>query len=70
MKASSKKLSKSAAKELAESVGVNFSKDFYEQPLSVSSELVAIAKLAKYSKPKNANGSTARYFFAHLQKVK
>ena len=29
--------------------------------------LVKMAKLTKYRRPQNANGSTARYFFKHLQ---
>jgi hypothetical protein len=34
------------------------------------SEITAIAKLAGYRKPTTARGSTARYFFQHLQKLK
>lgn len=65
------KITKCEAKRLAKNAGWDFSKDFYAQnSMSKSADLVAIAKLAKYRKPKTASGSTARYFFEHLDKVK
>lgn len=63
-----KKISKFEALKMAEKIGVDFNKDFYEQ--SFGNELAAIAKLAGYKKPANANGSTGRYFFEHLAKYK
>ncbi len=61
-----KKISKSEAKTMAKKIGVDFNKDFHSQ--SFGSELAAIAKLQGYRKPKNANGSTGRYYFNYLQK--
>lgn len=63
-----KKLSKEDAVRLAEKMGVDFEKDFYAQ--SFGEELTNIAKLVGYRKPKSASGSTGRYFFYYLQKVK
>lgn len=63
-------ISKLDAYRLAKKAGARFSKDYFQQSLSVSGELAAIAKLAGYRKPANANGSTARYFFAHLDRLR
>jgi hypothetical protein len=63
-----KKITKQDAKNLAKKVGVDFTKDFHQQPMSVATELASIAKLKGYKKPANANGSTARYFFNYLKK--
>ena len=63
-------ISKFEAYKLAKKVGAKFNKDAYQQPISVKSDLAAIAKLACYRKPKSASGSTGRYFFEHLQKLK
>lgn len=63
-------ISKIEAYRLAKKAGAKFSKDYFQQPLSVSTDLVAIAKLAGYRKPKTASGSTARYFFAHLNRLR
>ena len=45
---------------------IDFTKDFYKQSFDNVDLLVLWAKITKYRKPKNANGSTARYFFHHL----
>ena len=63
-----KKISKTEAIKIAEKMGVNFDKDFLAQ--SYGNELSALAKLAGYKKPASASGSTGRYFFYHLQKIK
>lgn len=63
-----KKISKFEALKMAEKIGVDFNKSFHEQ--SFGNELSAIAKLAGYKKPANANGSTGRYFFEYLSKYK
>jgi hypothetical protein len=64
-----KKMSAAEAKEYAKGYGWNFSKDFHEQSTSsMSAELTALAKLVGYKKPASGSGSTARYFFAYLQK--
>lgn len=59
------------AKALLEKAGIDFSKDFFQLHSSQVEGLVVFAKLTKYRKPKNANGSLGRYFFQHLaNKVK
>lgn len=40
--------------------------DFFTLSSSTVVELVEVAKAVGYHKPRNANGSTARYFFAYL----
>ena len=52
--------------------GYDLEKDFHEINNSCLGDLLnRMAKLTKYRKPQNANGSTARYFYAHLvNKVK
>ena len=45
---------------------IDFSKDFYQQSFDNVDLLVLWAKITRYRKPQNANGSTARYFFQHL----
>ena len=62
------KLSKFEAYKLAKRQGVKFNKDFHAQ--SKGNELAAIAKLTGYRKPKSASGSTGRYFFYHLLRLK
>jgi len=64
------KLSKFEAYKLAKKSGAKFSKDSDQQPISVKSDLAAIAKLSGYRKPKTASGSTGRYFFDHLKAKK
>jgi AraC-like DNA-binding protein len=41
-----------------------------QQTADTMREITAISKLAGYRKPATARGSTARYFFQHLQKLK
>ena len=45
---------------------IDFSSDFHKLKPDHVSDLTIWAKVTKYRKPKNANGSTARYFFQHL----
>lgn len=63
-----KKITKKDAYTMAKKIGVNFNKEFHAQ--SFGSELTAIAKLAGYRKPKSASGSTGRYFFEHLDRLR
>lgn len=64
-------ISKLEAYKLAKKAGINFSKEDSDmQGLSAMSELASIAKLAGYRKPKTASGSTGRYFFYHLLRLK
>jgi len=50
-------------------IGVSIETDFHALPLSAASELSALADYCGYKRPKNANGSKARYFWAYLQRV-
>jgi len=65
-------ISKAEAYRLAKKAGIKFGKypDSGTQSPSAMSELAAIAKLAGYRKPKTASGSTARYFYYHLAKLR
>lgn len=62
-------ISKLDAYKLAKKAGIKFHKEDSDvQDTTAMIKLSAIAKLAGYRKPTNANGSTARYFFYHLVK--
>lgn len=61
-------MNKQATKEILSSKGINFNDDFHLLSSDKIELLVEAAKEHKYRKPKNANGSTARYFFYHLAK--
>lgn len=63
-------ISKFDAYKLAKKAGAKFGGDSQEQRSSTMNEIAALAKLAGYKKPANANGSTGRYFFDHLKKKK
>jgi len=64
-------ISKYDAYKLAKKSGIKFHwGDSDRQSMSAMSELHAIAKLAGYRKPKTASGSTTRYFFYHLLRLK
>ena len=64
-------ISKYDAYKLAKKAGIDFNKkDSDRQDMSAMSELHAISKLAGYRKPKTASGSTGRYFFYHLLRLK
>lgn len=47
---------------------IDFTADFHTLSSDQVDMLVTWAKLTKYRKPANANGSTGRYFFNHLAK--
>ena len=64
------KISKLEAYRLAKKAGADFNKDVHAQNIGVLSDIAAIAKLVGYRKPKNASGSTGRYFFYHLDNLR
>ena len=66
------KLTRQQAKRLLTIYGVDFKKDFFQESSTRHATILCLyAKLTNYRKPKSANGSTARYFYANLQnKVK
>jgi len=51
------------------SAGIDLASDFFTLSFCQVSALVDLAKIQGYRKPKNANGSTARYYFAALQRA-
>lgn len=66
-----KRISIDEALRLARKSGWKFGKtqDFHAQSSSSkNADLVAIARLKGYRKPKTASGSTARYFFEYLNR--
>ncbi len=56
----------SAAINAAHNQGVDFRRDFFAQ--NAGGICAELAKDHGYRKPKNANGSTGRYFFARMQR--
>lgn len=65
-----KKISKTAAKQLAKKQGINFRQDSSKLSISDKDFLSSLAKLQGYRKPKTASGSLGRYYFEYLKKVK
>lgn len=63
------KITKQEAKRIAQRAGVSFKVDFFVLRASQVDILVDLAKRVGYHKPKNANGSTGRYFFRYLQRA-
>jgi hypothetical protein len=68
--ATKRKITKQTAKKIAVDMGINFKKDFHSLSSTHVSDLLAIAKMQGYKKPKTASGSTGRYYFEYLSKVK
>ena len=64
-----KKITKQTAKRIAIDYGINFKKDFYDLSSSQVTDLLKVAKMQGYKKPKTATGSTGRYYFEYLSKV-
>ena len=63
-----RKISIYTAVDLASKAGLNLRKDFFVLSSSEVDKVLGIAKVYGYRKPKNANGSTARYFWAFMQR--
>jgi hypothetical protein len=57
------------AHEILKSLGIKRGENVHKLPLSQLGALADAARKHGYKKPKNANGSTGRYFHDHLQKV-
>lgn len=51
------------------SMQIDLASDFYALRSSAVQEVLIAANAAKYRKPKNANGSRARYYFQRLQRA-
>lgn len=65
-----KRMSKQEARRQAEKAGINFGKDYHQLRSSEVDYLVSLSKLVGYRKPASASGSTGRYFFSYLARVK
>ena len=63
------KLSRQEAHRLAVKAGIDFRADYHSLRSSQVSDLMSICKLTGYRKPKNASGSTGRYFFNYLRRI-
>lgn len=62
------RLTRSNACEILRRTGVPIDADFHQLHSTQVNAIVDEARRAGYRKPKNANGSRGRYFFAHLQR--
>lgn len=65
-----KKISAQEAKQLIQSDGIDFNKDFHELSSYDTQRILEVAKLAGYRKRKDAPGSTARMYFQHLSRLR
>jgi len=65
-----KKISPREAKQLLQSDGIDFRRDFHELSSSEVQRVLEVAHLASYRKSKNAPGSTARMYFQYLDRLK
>jgi hypothetical protein len=66
------RLSPSDACEILSRLGVSYDDaraDFHRLPSDAVESLLSEAKARGYRQPRNANGSRARYFHAHLVRV-
>jgi hypothetical protein len=55
-----------AAQEILFRLKLSHRPDFHILPASKVDDLIEAADLVRYRKPRNANGSRARYFYAML----
>lgn len=56
------------AYEACVNAGINMHLNFYQLRTREVERLAEIAQAVGYRKPRNANGSTARYFFAYVNR--
>ena len=63
-----RKISIYTAIGLADKAGLNIRKDYFVLSSSEVDKVLGIAKVYGYRKPKNANGSTDRYFWSFMQR--
>ena len=65
-----KKISPHEAKQLLQSDGIDFRRDFHELSSYEVQRILEIARLAGYQKRKDAPGSTARMYFQYLDRLR
>lgn len=61
-------VSYSEALQYLDANGIDIGQDFFTLSFFQVAALVEMAKIQRYYKPKNANGSRARYYFVALQR--
>jgi hypothetical protein len=61
-------VSYSGALQYLDTNGIDIGQDFFTLSFFQVLALVEMAKIQRYYKPKNANGSRARYYFAALKR--
>jgi hypothetical protein len=61
-------MSRTDATSLATKHHIPLSEDFHTLPASTVDRITSAADEMKYRKPRNANGSRARYFYAYLRR--
>lgn len=57
------------ATDLAAAYQIPLDVDFHTLPSHTVESILAAADFVKYRKPRNANGSRARYFHAYLRRI-
>lgn len=57
------------ARQVLENCGATVASDFHALPSAVVEALLERAALYNYRRPRNANGSRARYFHAYLVRI-
>lgn len=63
------RLDRDSARELADSWGFPLDVDFHTLDSIMVARVIAAADSRGYRKPKSANGSRARYFYAYLRRT-
>ena len=63
------RLTRREARQILFGRGIPLDKDFHALPSSLVAEINYAADARGYRKPKNANGSRARYFHAYLMRA-
>jgi len=62
-------MNREIALNLAAMHGIDLRRDFFTLSAGDVESVIEAANAHKYRKPRNANGSRARYFFAFLQRA-
>lgn len=63
------RITKEQAQEILHRIGCSAAPDFFTLPSEQVAQVLMEADAVKYRKPKNANGSRARYFYEYLTRT-
>ena len=63
------RMTKDQAQEILRRIGCSAAPDFFTLPSEQVAQVLIEADAVKYRKPKNANGSRARYFYEYLTRT-